>query len=47
MADSQEIGNSEFLEESFIVPPTPTVRSTVETPGIVIPEILTFLVEEQ
>jgi hypothetical protein len=37
MAYSQEIGNSEFLEGSFIGTPTPAVRSTVKSPGIFIP----------
>jgi hypothetical protein len=47
MADFQESGNSEFLEGSFLGTPTPAVRNTIKTPGIVIPEILTFLAEEQ
>jgi hypothetical protein len=46
MADSQGSGNSDFLEGSFLGTPTTNVRSTVETPGIIIPEILMFLAEE-
>jgi hypothetical protein len=47
MADLQESVNSEFLEGSFLGTSTPTVRSTAETPGIVISENLTLLAEEQ
>jgi hypothetical protein len=47
MADSQGSGNSEFSEGSFLGTPNPNVRSTQETPRTIIPEILTFLAEEE
>jgi hypothetical protein len=47
MADSQGSGNSEFSEGSFLGSPHPNVRIIQETPGTVIPEILTFLAEEE
>jgi hypothetical protein len=46
MTDSQGRGNLDFLEGSFLGTPNTNVRSTVETPRIVIPEIVMFLVEE-
>jgi hypothetical protein len=47
MTDSQGSGNSEFSEGLFLGTPNPNVRSTQETPGTIIPEILTFLAEEE
>jgi hypothetical protein len=47
MADLQGIGNSEFSEGSFLGTPHPNVRIIQDTPGTVIPEILTFLAEEE
>jgi hypothetical protein len=46
MTDSQGSVNLDFLEGAFLGMPNTNVRSTVETPGIVILEILTFLAEE-
>jgi hypothetical protein len=47
MADSQGSGNSEFSERSFLGTPDPNVRSTQETTVTIIPEILTFLADEE
>jgi hypothetical protein len=46
MGDSQETGISEFSEGSFFGTPNPSVHITVESPGIVIPEIITFISEQ-
>jgi hypothetical protein len=47
MTDSQGSGYSEFSEGSFLSSPHQNVRIIQETPGTVIPEILTFLAEEE
>jgi hypothetical protein len=46
MGDLQDSGITYFSEGSFFGTPSPNTIITVETPGIAIPQITTFLSDE-